>query len=142
MYFVLKKIKDAQLRLKTSKCRWFCRKDKILGHIISEGQIAMDESKVDAIKNHEPFRNVKHIQQFLGMWNYYRRFVKDYAKIASPITELLKDRMGGETTSGIRIAKESSGVVSQITSTQLHRTIYYIYRRIRVRPRSHPFTKR
>ena len=88
--FVLKKIKDAQLRLKSSKCRWYCRKAKILGHIISEGQIAMDESKVDLIKNREPSRNDKHIQQFLGLCNYYRRFVKDYAKIASPITELLK----------------------------------------------------
>jgi hypothetical protein len=62
--FVLKKVKDAQLRLKPSKCRWFCKKAKILGHVISEGKIAMDESKVEAIKNREPPKNVKHIQQF------------------------------------------------------------------------------
>lgn len=87
---VLEKIRKANLKLKPSKCDFFTRRAKVLGHVISNGTISMDEDKIKAIKERLPPKNVKQVQQFLGVCNYYRRFVKDYAKIALPITELLK----------------------------------------------------
>jgi len=50
----------------------------------------MDPEKVKAISERIPPKNVKQVQQFLGICNYYRRFIKDYAKMAAPMFHLLK----------------------------------------------------
>ncbi len=58
-------------------------------HISGEG-ISVDPKKIEAINNWEPPHNVKQVQSFLGLCNYYRKFVKDFAKIAAPLTNLTK----------------------------------------------------
>ena len=63
---------------------------KILGHIVSGEGVRMDPVKIEAIRNIKEPRNVKQLQQFLGLTGYYRKFVKDYAKVAAPLYELLK----------------------------------------------------
>jgi hypothetical protein len=50
----------------------------------------MDNSKIEAIRDRVHPTNVKQLQQFLGICNYYRRFVKDFAKMAYPLNELLR----------------------------------------------------
>ena len=73
-----------------SKCEWFNTSIKLLGHIVYEQGISMDPEKVKAITEMPYSSNVK-VQQFLGVWLWkYRKFVKDFAKIASPLTDLLK----------------------------------------------------
>nr|XP_051215162.1 uncharacterized protein LOC127332864 [Lolium perenne] len=61
-----------------------------LGHIISEEGIAVDPSKVAAVTEWEPPKNVGEIRSFLGSAGYYRRFIENFSKIAKPMTELLK----------------------------------------------------
>ena len=95
---VAKALKEANLRIKPSKCKWVCSEISLLGHVVSGGHVAMDPDKVKAIKQREPPRNVKQIQQYLGICNYYRRFIKDYAKIAEPLTRLLKSDQKFEWT--------------------------------------------
>lgn len=87
---VLQRLRDNDLYAKAEKC--FFEKDSIeyLGMIISKGHISMDPKKLAGVLEWpEPFK-VKHVQAFLGFANFYRRFIKDFAKIARPLTDLTK----------------------------------------------------
>jgi len=63
---------------------------KVLGHIVSLNQVRMDPKKVAAIINRKIPTNVKEVQSFLGLANYYRRFIKDFSKIVVPLYALCK----------------------------------------------------
>ena len=63
---------------------------KVLGHVISYKEVKMDEEKIQAIKEIQAPENIKQLQRFLGICNYYRKFIKNFAEIASPIYNLLK----------------------------------------------------
>ena len=83
-------LRNANLKINKDKCTWFATTIKLLGHIVSGGQVHMDPAKVEAISKRRPPTNVKQVQEFLGLPNYYRRFIKDFSKIAAPIFNLLK----------------------------------------------------
>ena len=91
---VFEKLKHYNLRLNKEKCS-FCQPSiKLLGHIVSGEGIQMDENKIAAVKNMKPPTNVKELQRFLGFIGYYRRFIKDFAKLAAPLYALLqKDKI-------------------------------------------------
>ena len=61
---------------------------EFLGLIVSEGKVEMDPIKVSGIRKWPIPNNKKELQQFLGSCNFYRRFLKDYSKIAKPMTQL------------------------------------------------------
>ena len=83
---------DANLTLKTSKCH-FCRpKITFLGHLITPDGIKPDPGLTSTILAFQKPTTVKHDQAFLGLTGYYRRFIKNYAKIAEPLLELLRSR--------------------------------------------------
>ena len=63
---------------------------EFLGHIISNKGIKVDQSKIKAIKDWVPLKNISELRSFLGLANFYRRFIQGYAKIAAPLTDLLK----------------------------------------------------
>ena len=87
---VLKRLRENDLFAKAEKC--FFEQDKIeyLGMIISKGHVAMDEKKVSGVLEWPVPTKVKHVQAFLGFANFYRRFIKDFAKIVKPLTNLTK----------------------------------------------------
>ena len=87
---VLKKLEEHKLYAKLSKCEFFKSEIGFLGHIISRKGIAVDPSKVKSIVDWPTLTCVKDVQSFLGLVNYYRRFIHKLAKIAAPLTELLK----------------------------------------------------
>ena len=85
---VLLRLQEAQLTLKLSKCEFFKNSVKYLGHIISSEGLKPQPEKVDAINEIALPKTVKELQSFLGMTNYYRKFIRSYADIASPLNKL------------------------------------------------------
>ncbi|CAI7895943.1 unnamed protein product, partial [Closterium sp. NIES-53] len=76
--------------VKLSKSDFALKKVLFLGHMVSPEGIHVDPRKIEAVKKWKVPENMKELQQFLGFTNYYNRFVPQYAKIAAPLTDLLK----------------------------------------------------
>jgi hypothetical protein len=87
---VLEKFRSNQLYAKFSKCEFWLTEVTFLGHVISAGGVSVDPSKVKDVLNWVPSMNASEIQSFLGLAGYYRRFIKDFSKIAKPMTRLLE----------------------------------------------------
>ena len=87
---VFQRIREAGLKLSPKKCRFFQREIKCLGHVVSEEGIACDPGKTVAVSKWPVPANVKDLQRFLGFTGFYRRFIQDYARVARPLTELLR----------------------------------------------------
>ncbi|RFU29059.1 hypothetical protein B7463_g7277, partial [Scytalidium lignicola] len=87
---VLQALWEAGLRCKPVKCEFYKEQVQFLGHRISGERIETLDDKIQSIKEWETPKTVKQLQSFLGLANYYRRFVKDYSKISAPLTELTK----------------------------------------------------
>jgi hypothetical protein len=87
---VLQRLADNQLYLKASKCQFHQTQISFLGYTISEAGISMDSAKVDAVTSWPVPSSVLDIQVFLGLANFYRRFIKNFSQIIAPITRLLK----------------------------------------------------
>jgi len=87
---VLQLLRKNKLYVKLKKCELFQKKVTFLGHTISAERLTVESDKVKAIVDCPTPKSVAHIQSFIGTCSYYRKFVKDFAKISSPVTELLK----------------------------------------------------
>ena len=81
---------QAGVTLNIKKCYFCHKKVKYLGHIISADGIATDPQKTSAIDRMLPPKNRTQVRSFVQMVNYYRKFIKDFAKVANPLNLLLK----------------------------------------------------
>ncbi|RVX03412.1 Retrovirus-related Pol polyprotein from transposon 17.6 [Vitis vinifera] len=86
---VLKRCIEKDLVLNWEKCHFMVNQGIVLGHVISKKGIEVDRAKVELIVKLPPPTNVKGIRQFLRHAGFYRRFIKDFSKIAKPLCELL-----------------------------------------------------
>ena len=87
---VLKRLEENDLFVKPEKCVWKVREIGFLEVIIEENRVRMEKEKVQGVIEWLVLRSVKDVQKFLGLANYYRRFVKDFAKIAKPLHEMTR----------------------------------------------------
>ena len=87
---VLSKLVHAGLKLKPSKCNFYARQVNYLGHVVSAEWVATDPTKICAVVDWPTPTSVTDIRSFLGLCSYYRKFIKDFAKIADPLTRLTK----------------------------------------------------
>ena len=87
---VLSRIQKANLKLKPAKCHFLQDEVVFLGHVISSDGITPNPENLEKIANWPTPSTVKEVQSFLGMANYYRRFVHNYSEWAKPLTHLIK----------------------------------------------------
>jgi hypothetical protein len=86
---VLQKLRENQLHVKLNKCESWLNEVSFLGHIISEGGISVDPSKVKDVLSWKTPQNDSDIRSFLGLVGYYRRFIEGFSKISMPMMKLL-----------------------------------------------------
>jgi hypothetical protein len=87
---ILDKLRQHNLWTKLEKCKFYQDSVEFLGYIITREGIMMDEKKVESVLSWPTPKTVKDIQAFLGFANFYRRFIRSYSKIITPITRLLR----------------------------------------------------
>ncbi|GJV00649.1 reverse transcriptase domain-containing protein [Tanacetum coccineum] len=87
---MLQRCKDAHLVLNWEKCHFMVREGIVLGHKVSSAGLEVDKAKINVIAKLPPPTNIKGIRSFLGHAGFYRRFIKDFLKIARPLTKLLE----------------------------------------------------
>nr|GFB26804.1 reverse transcriptase domain-containing protein [Tanacetum cinerariifolium] len=87
---MLKRCEDTNLCLNSEKSDFMVKEGIVLGHKISKQGIEVDKAKVDVITKLPHPTTVKGIRSFLGHAGFYRRFIKDFLKIARPMSHLLE----------------------------------------------------
>jgi len=87
---VFERLGKANLKLKPSKCSLRQRSVQFLGHVVSKEGITMQDEKISAIRDWPPCRTITEVRAFMGLSGYYRRFIKDFSIIASPLYSLMK----------------------------------------------------
>jgi len=84
---ILKRLEENDLYIKLEKYVW---KIGFLGVVIGPNRIEMEKKKVDGVLSWPKPKNVKDIRKFLGLANYYRRFIKDFTRVARPMNILTR----------------------------------------------------
>ncbi|PKI72049.1 hypothetical protein CRG98_007595 [Punica granatum] len=95
---VFKVLRENPLYVKREKCAFAKREVPFLGHIVGGGRVRMDPSKVASIMKWESPTKLTELRSFLGLANYYRRFIKRYSSITVLLTDLLKKARAWEWT--------------------------------------------
>ena len=80
---------ETNLVLNWEKCHFMVKEGIVLGHWISKRGIEVDKAKIETIEKLPPPSSVKGIRSFLGVAGFYRRFIKEFSKIAKPLSNLL-----------------------------------------------------
>lgn len=107
LQLVFDRIRSAGLKLKSSKCHFFQPSCKFLGHIVSAEGVSCDPEKISAVKDWPRPKSATEIRSFIGTANYYRRFIRSFAEIASPLTNLTRKRVPFVWTEDCELAFES-----------------------------------
>ena len=85
---VLQTLREHQLYAKFSKCKFSLDQVAFSGHVESRDDIRVDLKRMEAIIDWSRPITVTEVRSFLGLTGYYKRFVKDFSKIAAPLTRL------------------------------------------------------
>lgn len=110
---IFQALHNANMKIPDEKSHFFRPETEFSGHIIKHGKITVDPEKIATIRDYETPKTLKQLRSFLGLSGYYRKFIKDYAKITKPITIHLK----GEN--GLVKANKSSRIIINLDQTAL-----------------------
>ena len=83
-------LRKEKLYAKISKCEFWLREVQFLGHVVNHEEIKVDPTKIEAIMNWERPKTPTEVRSLMGLAGYYRRFVQDFSKIATPLTQLTR----------------------------------------------------
>ncbi|KAL0202014.1 hypothetical protein M9458_000032, partial [Cirrhinus mrigala] len=87
---VLQRLIQHKLYAKEEKCQFHQQSIAFLGYVISPEGVAMDDSKVSAVRDWPRPKTLKELQRFLGFSNFYRRFIRNFSTVAAPLTSMVK----------------------------------------------------
>jgi len=87
---VLRRLEENDLFVKLEKCKWKVKEVEFLGIVIGPKGVEMQKEKIEEVLSWPAPRNIKEVQKFLGLANYYRRFIKNFARIAAPLYMLVR----------------------------------------------------
>ena len=87
MEAVFSRLQQHGLKLKPSKCDFFKTSVRYRGHVVSQDGVETDPDKLQALRTLPVPDNIKALRSFLGFTGYYRRYIKDYAKIVKPLND-------------------------------------------------------
>ena len=87
---VLKRLEENDLFMKPEKCKWKVREVEFLGVVIGPKGVEIQKEKIEEVLNWPVPRNIKEVQKFLDLANYYRKFIKDFTRIATPLYVLVR----------------------------------------------------
>ena len=104
---VFKRLREANVRLKPSKCHFVQPEVEYLGHVVSSEGLKPNPAKIRAVQDFPVPTNVSGVKAFLGLCNYYRRFIKGFAQIASPLNKLTSKTVTFEWTPECQTAFET-----------------------------------
>lgn len=99
---VLSRLEHEGLIVKLSKCAFFQRVVKYLGHVISAEGVSTDPAKIEAVADRRRPSKVAELRSFLGFASYYHRFVEGFAKLAGPLHKLVAVCAGSGSRKPIR----------------------------------------
>ena len=95
---IFTRLKNAGLTVKESKCQFAKGTCTYLGHVVGDGIVKPEEVKTEAVKSFAIPQTKKDIRAFLGLSGYYRKFIRNYATIATSLTDLTKKSMPDTVT--------------------------------------------
>ncbi|KAL0544778.1 hypothetical protein IC582_019903 [Cucumis melo] len=87
---ILLKLREEKLYANFKKCSFFLEQVNFLGFIVGKDRVKVDEEKVKTIREWPTPTNASEVRSFHGLTSFYRRFIKDFSSIASPLTEFVK----------------------------------------------------
>ena len=93
LQLVFDKLRDAGLKLKPTKCAFGLPEVRLLGYVLNADGITTDPDKVDVIAKLKPLTTVKEVRSMLGMCNYYRNSLPNYATVAEPVIALTRQNV-------------------------------------------------
>lgn len=119
---ILRKLGEHQLHVQLKKCYFGRKEAEFLGHVVSAQGIKVDPKKIEAVKNWPQPTTTTEVRSFLGFANYYRKFVKDFSAVASPLTDLTK------STTPFRWTQAATNAFEELKQRLMHTPVLAVPR--------------